>query len=230
MEVDMSRRPRLVLPEVPMHIIQRGNNRNACFFGAADYQVYLTMLTESAAESSCPVHAYVLMPNHIHILATPMLAGGAASMMKRLGQKYVQYINRRYQRFGTLWQGRYRSCLVGDERYFLICHRYIELNPVRAGLAAHPIDYEWSSYRINAHGQGSKLVVPHHFYSNLAKDSAERQSSYRSLFTDEMSENLFNQLRAATKGDSVLGSTAFADSLSVQQGRNLRRPLPETKR
>jgi putative transposase len=226
----MSRRPRLVLPGVPMHIIQRGNNRRACFFHSEDYQVYLSMLRDASFQSGCSIHAYVLMPNHVHLLATPPAASSAASLMKIVGQKYVQYINRRQERFGTLWQGRYRSCLVGDERYFLICHRYIELNPVRAGIAAHPMDYEWSSYRCNAVGQSSQLIVPHSFYTNLSAEKSERERFYRGLFSEEMPELMFSQLRLATNGDVALGPDKLSHELSIRMQRNMRHPPPENSK
>lgn len=218
----MSRKPRLVLPGVPLHIIQRGNNRNACFFSPADYQVYLSMLRESAVQSGCSIHAYVLMPNHVHLLATPATVDGAASLMKRAGQKYVQYVNRHYARFGTLWQGRYRSCMVADARYFLVCHRYIELNPVRAGLSAHPIEYGWSSYRHNAVGTTDPLITPHQFYLELSRERSERERCYRDLFAEEIPEPMFDQVRTATRGDSPLAPTTLADELSALTQRNLR--------
>jgi putative transposase len=210
-----------------MHIIQRGNNRRACFFNREDYLVYLSMLRDASVQSGCNIHAYVLMPNHVHVLATPSSTDGTASLMKLVGQKYVQYINRRHDRFGTLWQGRYRSCLVADARYFLACHRYIELNPVRAGIAAHPIDYEWSSYRSNAVGLASQLIVPHQFYANLSNEKSERERFYRALFTEEMPELMFDDLRTATKGDVALGSFRFADELSVLLQRNMRPSAPK---
>lgn len=222
MESDMSRKPRLVLSGIPLHIIQRGNNRRPCFFDEADYQVYLSMLRDSAVQSGCSVHAYVLMPNHIHLLATPSTADAAASLMKRVGQKYVQYINRRHGRFGTLWQGRYRSCLVADERYFFVCHHYIEMNPVRAGMVASPVDYEWSSYRSNALGKASQLIAPHKFYTDLSTHKSERELRYRNLFAEEMPELLMDEVRAATKGDTALASTTFFDQLSIYLQRNMR--------
>ena len=136
----MPRRPRVVLPNVPLHLIQRGNNRQACFYADDDYRFYLEWLETYAREAGCAVHAYVLMTNHVHLLLTSSTAGGAGAMMKRLGQRYVQYVNRTYRRSGTLWEGRYRSSLVLEDDYLLACYRYIELNPVRAGIVEHPAD------------------------------------------------------------------------------------------
>ena len=140
----MPRRARLTLPNIPLHLIQRGNNRQACFFADEDYRFYLDWLAEHAGKTGCQIHAYVLMTNHVHLLLSAETAQAAGALMKALGQRYVQYVNRTYQRSGTLWEGRFRSCLTQDETYLLACQRYIELNPVRAGMVAHPADYRWS--------------------------------------------------------------------------------------
>jgi putative transposase len=145
----MPRRARLVMPGVAWHVIQRGNNRSACFYAEEDYRFYLNTLKEQADKFGCAVHAYVLMTNHVHLLLTPSRIDSVALTMKNLGQRYVQYINRTYRRSGTLWEGRYKSCLVQDETYVLACYRYIELNPLRAGMVKHVGDYRWSSYRTN---------------------------------------------------------------------------------
>lgn len=130
----MPRRARLTLPNVPMHVIQRGNNRQACFFADEDYRFYLEWLKEYAAKSKCRIHAYVLMTNHVHLLVSSDSGNGIGALMKALGQRYVQYVNRTYGRSGSLWEGRFRSCLTQEESYLLSCQRYIELNPVRAGV------------------------------------------------------------------------------------------------
>lgn len=121
----MPRRARLSVAGVPWHIIQRGNNRAVCFHAEADYWRYLDDLTEQSRRFGCTVHAYVLMTNHVHLLLTPAKADGAGQMMKHLGQRYVQYVNRVYRRSGTLWEGRFRSCLTQSEDYVLACYRYI---------------------------------------------------------------------------------------------------------
>ncbi len=219
----MSRHPRLVLKNVPLHIVQRGNNRSQCFFVHNDYQVYLAMLHQSAARFGCKIHAYVLMTNHVHILATPDDVTSPALMMKGLGERYAQYANRRHARSGSLWQGRYRSCLVETERYFLVCQRYIELNPVRAGMTARPFDHDWSSYRANAHGQENVLITPHAIYTGLGGAEIERQANYRALFLDAIPNTFLEQLRNATNSNAAFGSTQFVEALSVQFGRELRR-------
>ena len=149
----MPRRARLVLPNVAVHIIQRGNNRQACFYTDDDYRFYLHWLDKSAEKAGCHVHAYVLMTNHVHLLISGQHGNSAAALMKALGQRYVQYVNRTYRRSGTLWEGRFRSCLTQEETYLLACQRYIELNPVRANIVAHPAEYPWSSYRGSKWGQ-----------------------------------------------------------------------------
>jgi putative transposase len=177
----MPRRPRVVLPGVTLHLIQRGNNRQACFYTDDDCRFYLDWLRSYAKDAGCAVHSYVLMTNHVHLLLTPSTAKGVGDLMKRLGQRYVQYVNRTYQRSGTLWEGRFRSCLTQEESYVLGCYRYIELNPVRAGMVEHPGDYRWSSYRANAQGEALNGVEPHGCYLALGRGNEERQAAYREL-------------------------------------------------
>lgn len=156
----MPRRPRVALPEVPLHLIQRGNNRQACFFAEEDYAFYLDHLAEQAIKQGCRVHAYCLMTNHVHLLVTPLAEGSVGALMKAVGQRYVQYVNRTYRRSGTLWEGRFRSCVLQDDAYLLACSRYIEMNPVRAGMVVHPGDYRWSSYRANGQGRLTRWWCP----------------------------------------------------------------------
>ena len=205
----MSRRARLSLPGIPWHVIQRGHNRSACFFAEADYLFYLHYLQEFSSNFGCAVHAYVLMSNHVHLLLTPERADSVALLMKNLGQRYVQHVNRSHRRTGTLWEGRFRSCLTQTETYLLTCHRYIELNPVRAGMVVHPQDYRWSSYRCNALGEANTLITPHDEYRRLGRTPAERQSAYRGLFRGHISEAHLKEIRDATHGNFVLGGKAF---------------------
>lgn len=176
------RRPRHCYPQIPLHIIQRGVNRQACFLCARDYRSYLAALGESALDYSVAIHAYALMPNHVHLLATPNKEMAASRMMQQLGRKYVSYFNKQHVRTGTLWEGRFRSSMITTSRYLFACHRYIELNPVRAGLVPSPDRYEWSSYRANALAQHSELLTPHLLIIALANDPARRGASYRRLF------------------------------------------------
>ena len=217
----MPRRPRITLPGVPLHVIQRGNNRQACFYRDADRLVYLDWLHEYALSSGCAVHAYVLMTNHVHLLLTPADSDGAGRLMKRLGQRYVQYVNRTYRRSGTLWEGRFRSCLTREAGYVLACHRYIELNPVRAGLTAHPADYRWSSYRSHAQGEDTALLTAHPHYLALGRDEAERRSAYRELFGNHPDDGLADTIRQATNGNFALGSEQFRSEVEVALGRRV---------
>lgn len=209
----MPRRARLSVPGIPWHIIQRGINRSACFFSDEDYQYYLTTLAEQAEEHHCSIHAYVLMTNHVHLLITPENANSAALLMKNLGQRYVQYVNRYYRRSGTLWEGRFKSCLAQDDTYLLTCQRYIELNPVRARMVQKPDEYPWSSYLANTVGQLNSILTPHAQYLLLGRSKIERLEAYRSLFKAHMDEDEITQIRHATNGNYVLGDDRFQQQI-----------------
>jgi putative transposase len=215
----MPRRARLALANVPLHIIQRGNNRQACFFADEDYRFYLDWLTEYAGKTGCQVHAYVLMTNHVHLLMSAGRGEAVGALMKALGQRYVQYVNRTYRRSGTLWEGRFRSCPTQEETYLLVCQRYIELNPVRAGMVEHPAQYRWSSYRANAQGETNALVKSHPLYEELGADPASREAAYRELFRYELAPGLVDEIRQATNGNFALGSERFAAQVSSALGR-----------
>ena len=204
-----------------MHLIQRGNNRQACFYTDADFQVYLTWLQEYAVATDCAIHAYVLMSNHTHILLTPAKESSPGALMKSLGQRYVRYINRTYRRSGTLWEGRFRSCIVQKEKYLILCQRYIELNPVRAGIVDHPAQYRWTSYRANAHGEKNGLIKANPSYLGLGETGEERQKAYRELFRNELSFKLVDEIRQATNGNFALGSERFKKELSQSLRRRV---------
>jgi len=206
---------------IPWHIIQRGNNRTACFFSEADYQYYLEALGEQSDKWGCSVHAYVLMTNHVHLLLTPHERESAADLMKHLGQRYVQYVNRTYRRSGTLWEGRFRSCLAQEQAYVLTCHRYIELNPVRAGMVTDPALYPWSSYRANALGGTGDLLSPHTDYLSLGASAEERYSAYRGLFESHLGEQAIADIRTATNGNYVLGNRRFQEEVSTMLKRRV---------
>ncbi len=217
----MPRRPRIIMPGVPVHIIQRGNNRQACFFTDKDYRFYLDWLKEYSITTDCSIHAYVLMTNHVHLLLTPADHYSTGDLMKRLGQRYVQYINRIYRRSGSLWEGRYRSCIAQQENYLLVCQRYIELNPVRAGMVKQPGEYPWSSYRINAQGEKSDFLNQHYVYKRLGDSRKQRELSYRKLFQEELSEGVINEIRQSTNGNFTLGSERFKEEVSKALGRRV---------
>ena len=165
----MPRRPRVHIDDVPLHIVQRGHNREPCFFAEEDYHTYLHWLNEALRKEQCALHAYALMTNHVHLLLTPRDAKAVPQLIIALGRRYVQYINVSYRRTGTLWDSRYKSSLIQAETYLLACQRYIELNPVRANMVDDPAHYRWSSYRSNALGQTSDILTPHPLYQSLAR-------------------------------------------------------------
>jgi len=202
----MPRRPRLHLDGVPLHIVQRGHNREPCFLEEDDYGRYLHWLGEALAESRCDLHSYVLMTNHVHLLLTPRLAQSVPQLIISLGRRYVQYINRRYGRTGTLWDSRYKSSLVEPEGYFLACQRYIELNPVRAGIVDEPAHYRWSSYRANALGQADHRLTPHPAYSGLGRADRERQAAYRALFRAQLDGDAIDDIRLALSQNQQIGN------------------------
>ena len=171
----MARLPRLEIPGIPLHIVQRGNNRGFCFFGDLDRRFYLRCLVEAAGRRGCAIHAYVLMSNHVHLLVTPEEPGAAAAMLQDVGRRYVRIVNTIHGRSGTLWEGRFKSSLVDSETYLMTCHRYIELNPVRAGLVRRPEDYLWSSYRHYALSVPDRTITEHSTFLGLSADPAERR-------------------------------------------------------
>ena len=217
----MTRAGRYFLPGQPLHVIQRGNNREAVFFADADCEQYRAWLAEAAVEHGCVVHAYVLMTNHVHLLATPATADSMPRTMQSLGRRYVRYVNARYRRSGTLWEGRYRAAPIDSEAYFFACCRYIELNPVRAGMAAHPRDYAWSSYRAHAGGAADPLAAAHPLYESLGGTPGERQRAYAALFEAPLDAAFVVDLRAATNGGWALGSERFKQQIATALGRRV---------
>jgi putative transposase len=209
----MARQLRLILPRIAMHIIQRGNNKGACFLVEGDYQVYLALLGDLARRTGWELHAYCLMTNHVHLLATPPSREACISVMKNLGQRYVQYFNRRHARTGTLWEGRFRSCLAESARYIIACYRYIEMNPVRAAMVVSPRDYMWSSYAGNTGMRQDPLLTPHPEFEALGTALNTRHDAYRSLFADELDVSLLAEIRNSTNAGFPLASDVFKASL-----------------
>jgi len=209
----MARQPRFVLPGHPQHVIQRGNNRNVIFAEDADYCIYKDKLGEACERFRCRVHAYVLMTNHVHLLITPETEQGISKVMQSLGRQYVQYFNYRYQRTGTLWEGRYKASLLDTTQYLLTCYRYIELNPVRACMVEQPAEYRWSSYRYNAMDMDDPLVMPHDSYLSLAPNKVLRLEAYRALFDNALNEQTLKAIREATNRAWVLGGDRFRNEI-----------------
>ncbi len=202
----MPRPLRNILPDVAVHLTQRGNNRAACFRRESDYLLYLLHLRELCARHGCAVHAYCLMTNHAHLLLSPSSARACMTLMKQLSQRYAQYFNRTYGRTGPVWDGRYHSSVAQTARYVLGCYRYIELNPVDAGMANHPSLYTWSSYHANALGRDDRIVSSHAEYLALGLDAGARRKAYAALFHDALDPSLVADIRAATRGGYPMGS------------------------
>ena len=229
----MPRGPRIVVPKVALHIVQRGHDRQKCFRHDTDYLVYLAGLRELLAKTECALHAYCLMTNHVHLLLTPSNSSACASLMRNAGQRYVQYFNRRYRRSGTLWEGRFRSCIVDSADYVIACYRYIELNPVRAGMTSSPTAYTWSSHAGNSGRVRNSLLTPHAEYLALGANEASRHNAYRSLFARVDEPAFLASIRGATKGGFALIGDQLRSSLPEHLRRRLERrapgPQPKTK-
>lgn len=209
----MPRLPRYVLPGHPQHVIQRGNNRCPIFIADEDYAFFRRTLQHASQRHGCHIHAYVLMTNHVHFVMTPERENSIARVLQSLGRRYVQYFNTAYQRTGTLWEGRYKATVIDTERYLLTSYRYIELNPVRANMVAHPGEYRWSSYHRNALGKTDTLVTPHEQYQALGKQNADREAAYRALFQTHIDARTLDEIRQATQKGWALGNDRFKDDI-----------------
>jgi putative transposase len=207
------RKPRFFLPDVPAHVVQRGNNRQPVFYEESDYRAYREWLVEGAQRYGCAVHAYVLMTNHVHLLLTPQERDSASRLLQYVGRRYVPYVNHKYGRTGTLWEGRFKASIVDASQYLLSCYRYIELNPVRAGMVDAPSGYRWSSYRANAQGVGDPVVSPHHMYLGLGEDDQTRRSAYRRLFRGHVGEQHLDEIRGCLQTGTPLGNDRFREGI-----------------
>jgi REP-associated tyrosine transposase len=222
----MARHPRLIFPGLAVHIVQRGNNRNACFSADADYLTYLAYLRRLCPRYACEVHAYCLMTNHVHLLLTPAEPQACGFLMRDLGRCYVPYFNRRHGRTGTLWEGRFHSCVAESARYVLACHRYIELNPCRAGMVSGPDAYPWSSHACNIGMRADPLLTPHSEYLGLAGQERSRCSAYRGLFDQAFEPSLLRSIREATSGGYPLVSDAYKARMIAPPGCRIERGKP----
>ena len=217
----MPRKLRMYLPDVPCHVIQRGHNRSACFFCDDDYRYYSGCLDDARQKYNVAVHAYVLMTNHVHLLMTPSDSIGISKVMQSLGRRYVQYINKTYKRSGTLWEDRHKASLINKEAYLLTCYKYIELNPVRAGMVEHPGDYPWSSYRYNAYGEYNRLLSAHELYLQLDRDRALREANYRELFSIDVGKEQLHAIRTAANFSMPLGNDRFKAGIEATLKRKI---------
>ena len=217
----MARLPRLTLPGYPHHIIQRGNNRQAIVATVADYRTLLDLLEENAKKFDVAVHAYVLMSNHFHLLATPRTVDGLPQMMQAVGRRYVRYFNDSQHRSGTLWEGRYKSTLIQTERYLLACMAYIDLNPVRAGLVAQARDYPWSSHCHYTGQHSDKLITPHPLIWELGNTPFAREAAYAELVQSGLSSVQQTTLTDATLRGWALGDPDFVADLQKRTQRRV---------
>ena len=209
----MPRKRRFYLPGMPAHIVQRGNCRQPVFFSDDDYAAYLRWLHEACLKHGCRIHAYVLMTNHVHLLITPNSRESISRTIQYTGRYYVCYVNRCHGKSGTLWEGRHKGCLISEDRYLLACMRYIELNPVRAGMVTHPANYAWSSYRSNAMGKPCAMLEPHEVYLSLGATPSMRQLAYRDLFRLALDPVLIHDVRAAVQTGTPLGNDRFREQI-----------------
>ncbi|WP_299808134.1 transposase [uncultured Shewanella sp.] len=218
----MPRKPRANPIGIPQHIIQRGNNRQACFTSEQDFIAYTGWLKDYARKFQVEIHAWVFMTNHVHLLCTPRETNAISQMMQSLGRQYVRYFNYTYKRSGTLWEGRYKSCLVQAEDYLLQLYRYIELNPVRANMVDDPCKYQWSSYQVNALGKASTLCTPHPAYLAINSNKTARQTSYRALFKHHLDTKMIEDIRQATHKGMAIGNDKFKDEIEKLTNTNMR--------
>jgi len=234
----MARQPRLIVPQQPHHLIQRGNNRQAIFREDADYQRFLVWLKESAQFYEVAIHSYVLMPNHIHLLVTPANATGLALMMQKVGRFYVPWFNHKYERTGGLFEGRFRTSLIDSDRYFMTCSRYIELNPVRAQLSMAPENYPWSSYAHHAGIRLDTLVSDHTLFWNLGNTPFQREAAYIDMVRQGLTREEVEFITIAILRNHPLGSDSFKTELEqktqrqilpAKRGRPFKTPLPPLK-
>ncbi|HYN79588.1 MAG TPA: transposase [Lamprocystis sp. (in: g-proteobacteria)] len=222
----MARLPRFILPGVPQHVIQRGNSRQPILFQEEDYWFLWEKIGAAADKFDCKIHAYVLMPNHFHLLITPYTENGIGKLMQYVGRYYVQYFNSCYTRTGTLWEGRYRATLLDPANFLLPVSRYLETNAVRDGLVTAPGDYAWSSFAANTTGADDRLVTPHPAYENLGATDQARQSAYLQGFDKPLDAALLTRIRDATNKAWVLGDADFCGQVETQLNR---RSLPRSR-
>ncbi|WP_444920771.1 transposase [Microbulbifer sp. CnH-101-G] len=225
----MPRLPRLNLIDIPQHIVQVGHNNLPCFFDEEDYQYYLISLRNAADQYRVDVHAYVLLPNMIQIIATPRVPDGIPSMMQSLGRRYVQFVNHRYKRSGTIWRGRYKSSLIDSDAYLLTCYRYVELRPLYLGLADSLGNYRWSSFNHHVNTEHNHLIKDHRLYTDLGENAAQRAQAYRKLFRYSFDSRLLDYIAETIKLGHVLGGDAFKDKIEQianQRVRPLKRGRP----
>jgi putative transposase len=215
----MARKHRFYLKDIPCHIVQRGNNRQACFISADDFGYYMHCMEQALARYAVQLHAFVLMTNHVHLLMTPQDSDGISRVMQSVGRDYVRYFNKQYQRTGTLFEGRHKSSLIDSERYFLQCQRYIELNPVRAHMVEHPALYHWSSYQHYGVGKQIGCLTPHNLYLGLGQNHETRMQAYQSFICTDLQSEELAVMRQCFSHNYPLGSSQFRIEMEHLLGR-----------
>jgi len=217
----MARKPRLFIADFPYHVTQRGNNKSQIFFSKGDYQSFSEILLEAKCKHPCCIFAYCFMPNHVHLMIQPKEKDNVSLLMKLLAAKYAHYINKAHSRTGTLWEGRFKCCLIGEELYFLTCLYYIETNPVRAGIVGSPELYQWSSYRAKAFGEKNSIIDLSDWYLGLGPDAPTRQIRYRQFFQNFKPDSTTSLIREMTNKGAVVGSASFKEEIERKTGRKL---------
>ena len=229
----MARLPRINIANIPQHIVQVGHNNLNCFFDDEDYEFYLASLKKAAEQYDVHIHAYVLLPNAVQLVATPNIPNGISSMMQSLGRRYVQYVNHRYQRSGTLWGGRYKSSVIDSDAYLLTCYRYVELKPMHEGIVDGPELYPWSSFAYHTGRGDNDLIIDHRLYLALGETSEERADGYSELFRFEFDRMLLNYIAETIKVGQVLGGDRFTEKIEQianHRVRPLKRGRPKKKK
>lgn len=214
----MPRKPRFFVPGIPVHVVQRGHSRQAVFFESQDYATYAYWVKESALKYGISIHAFVLMTNHVHLLLTPSTEKGVSDFMQYVGRRYVPYINHKYGRSGTIWEGRFKASMVQDDRYLLAVMRYIEMNPVRAGMVDLPGHYRWSSFLHNSGARKISFISHHEVYNSLGKSKEIASQAYVDLFRGELSEQEMKRINEAWKTGTPLGNDSFRKQIEGQLG------------
>jgi len=230
----MPRKLRFYLSGTPAHVMQRGHNRGPVFFSEQDYLEYLRCLKHAADNYGCKVHAYVLMTNHVHLLVTPEGKESIGQLFQGLGRHYVRYVNETYQRHGGLWEGRHKGNIIQSQSYLLSCMRYIEMNPVRAGMVDHPAEYRWSSYAANAFGMSNAILCQHDEYIGLGASSNLRQKVYQKLFDYDSDSGALELLGQSLQSGTPLGNDQFKARIEAAVGQKVGligrgRPKKETR-
>ena len=198
----MARKLRMIVPGLPVHVVQRGVNKCDIFANDKDRISYLDFLVEASDKYNCPIHCYVLMGNHVHLMMTPPDQVAIEATMHALNTRYVWHFNKRHERTGPLWEGRYRNSVIDNNRYLKVCYQYIELNPVRAGFCKQPADYQWSSHRHHAYGEADRIITKHRGYTLLGETEEQRQMRYRGWFEQQPSDAELNEIRSSAKPGS----------------------------